>query len=108
MNHLDLSIYCWRYNKTISELMIWKTNTEIAIELPRLKITCNSELKDVLKNMGLGSAFDGYADFLRMGNADENLVTSSGIHRTFLQVDEMRFWVPEILGGGEGVVTLYI
>jgi len=75
--------------RTITELMIQKTNTEIAIELPQFKAACNYELNDVLKNMGLGSAFDGYADFSKMGNAKENLVISSVMHKTFLQVDEM-------------------
>lgn len=75
---------------TIPELLRQKRNTEIAVTLPKFKIIGDFELKDALKKMGLGIAFDGSrADFSKMGNANENLVISSVKHKTFLQVDEL-------------------
>lgn len=76
--------------RTIPELLSRKRHTEIAVTLPKFKTSGDFELKDALKNMGLGIAFDGSrADFSKMGNASENLLISSVKHKTFLQVDEL-------------------
>ncbi|PKM76920.1 MAG: hypothetical protein CVU90_10100 [Firmicutes bacterium HGW-Firmicutes-15] len=76
--------------RTIPELISQKRNTHIAVTIPKFKTSGNFELKDTLKNMGLGIAFDEIrADFSKMGNSDEKLIISSVKHKTFLQFDEL-------------------
>lgn len=76
--------------RTIPELISQKRNTNIAVTIPKFKTSGDFELKEALKNMGFGIAFDGNrADFSKMGNANEKLVISSVKHKTFLQVDEL-------------------
>jgi len=75
---------------TIPDLISRKSHTDIAVTMPKFKTSGDLELKDVLKNMGLGIAFDEIrADFSKMGNANDRLVISSVKHKTFLQVDEL-------------------
>ncbi len=76
--------------RTIPALISQKRNTHIAVTIPKFKTSGDFELKDALKNMGLGIAFDETrADFSKMGNCYEKLVISSVKHKTFLQVDEL-------------------
>jgi serine protease inhibitor len=83
--------------KTIPDLISIKKNSEIPVILPEFKTTFDTDLKDILKNMGLGIAFGGKADFSNMGKDSGGLYISSVKHKTFLQVDE--------LGTSAGAVT---
>jgi serine protease inhibitor len=96
---IKLSDYIETLNQnTISNLIGIKKKTYISVILPEFKTTFNTDLKDTLKNLGLGIAFDKYkADFSNMGKDSGNLYISSVKHKTFLQVDE--------LGTSAGAVT---
>jgi serine protease inhibitor len=99
---INLDEYIKTLNEsTIPQLISQKTNTEMALTIPQFKASCDFELNDALKKMGLGIALDGgKADFSKMGNANDNLFISSVKHKTFLQVDE--------LGTEAGAVTSVI
>jgi len=75
---------------TISDLMSRRITTEISVTMPKFKTSGDFELKDALKNIGLGVAFDkNNADISKMGIINERLYISSVKHKTFLQVDEL-------------------
>lgn len=72
---------------TIPDLMNRRTATDVSV---KFKTSGNFELKDALKNMGMGIAFDkNKAEFSKMGNINDKLYISSVKHKTFLQVDEL-------------------
>ena len=62
--------------------------TSIATALPKFETTFKTELKNILEDMGLKTAFHyGSADFSKMA-ADSNLFISSAIHNSVIKVDE--------------------
>ncbi len=59
----------------------------VVVTMPRFKFAFDSELKNVLKNMGMSLAFSpGQADFSKI--ADEDLYISSVIHKSYIDVNE--------------------
>ena len=75
---------------TIPDLLSRGTTTDVSLTFPKFKTTGEFELKDALKTIGLGIAFDKYkAEFSKMGIINEKLYISSVKHKTFLQVDEL-------------------
>jgi len=75
---------------TIPDLIRRRTTTDISLTMPKFKTSGKFELKDALKNMGMGIAFDkNKADFSKMGDINGKLFISSVKHKTFLQVDEL-------------------
>jgi serine protease inhibitor len=83
--------------KTIPDLISLKKTAEISVILPEFKTTFDTDLKDTLKKMGLGIAFDKAADFSNMGKDSSGLYLSAVKHKTYLKVDE--------LGTSAGAVT---
>lgn len=61
-----------------------------AASLPKFEAEYSVEMKNVLKSMGMTTAFDsGQADFSGIGfSSDGNLYISDVIHKTFIAVDE--------------------
>jgi len=96
---IKLSDYIKSLNeKTIPDLISIKKKTDIPVILPEFKTTFDVDLKDILKNIGLGIAFEEKkADFSNMGKDSGDLYISSVKHKTFLKVDE--------LGTSAGAVT---
>lgn len=60
-------------------------NTAVGINLPKFSYEYGLELKKLLAEMGMPTAFDA-ADF--SGMADEDLQIGSVLHKTFIEVDE--------------------
>jgi serine protease inhibitor len=60
---------------------------EIKLYLPKFKLTYNKLMNDVLKIMGMQTAFTDSADFRGMEPSGE-LYISRVLHKTFVQVDE--------------------
>ncbi|OFY62395.1 MAG: hypothetical protein A2V64_05125, partial [Bacteroidetes bacterium RBG_13_43_22] len=61
--------------------------TGVQVDLPKFKYEFKGLLNDPLKNLGLGVAFSGEADFTRINPAG-NLYISRVIHQTFIDVQE--------------------
>ena len=61
--------------------------TNIQVELPKFKYEFKELLNDPLKNLGLGVAFSGFANFSRI-NPVADLYISRVIHQTFIDVQE--------------------
>ena len=66
---------------------------EVSAGLPKFKFDYDLTINDVLKNMGMGTAFDEVdADFSKLGsmaNPEWNIYISRVIHKTYIQVDEL-------------------
>uniref|UniRef100_A0A8C5X004 Serpin B6 n=1 Tax=Malurus cyaneus samueli TaxID=2593467 RepID=A0A8C5X004_9PASS len=63
-------------------------STKVRVSLPRFKLEENYDLKPVLSSMGMPQAFDsGKADFSGI-SADEKLVLSEVVHKSFVEVNE--------------------
>lgn len=63
--------------------------TEVALSLPRFKLTCGFRLDAVLKKLGMSDAFDPLkADFSGMTADPLGLFISAAIHQAFIEVNE--------------------
>lgn len=62
---------------------------DVDLWLPKFKTERRYELKNILKNLGLKSAFEDDANFSAM-TSDEPLKIDSVIHQTFIEVDEKK------------------
>jgi serpin B len=79
-------------NKNISNAVYDKINSALVIKkvkltLPKFKATCEFELSDVLKSMGMQDAFTDKADFSGM-TGKKDLKISKVVHKSFINVDE--------------------
>ncbi len=79
---------------TIDNITSWMaertsgTSTYIDLSLPKFKVETRYTLNDVLSNMGMPSAFNGFgADFSGM-NGYGGLYISTVVHKAFVAVDE--------------------
>ena len=59
----------------------------VSVSMPKFKIEFNKSFVDVLKQMGINTAFTNVADFSNMFNGVEAHI-SDVIHKTFIEVDE--------------------
>jgi serpin B len=62
--------------------------TLVDLELPRFEMRFETELGDVLRGLGLQTAFDLRADFGGITPHPDGLVLSKAIHQAWLKVDE--------------------
>ncbi|OKL41223.1 serpin family protein [Pontibacter flavimaris] len=62
--------------------------TSMELHLPKFKLEYEKELKDLLKQLGMGLAFSSQADFSRMVEGHSNLAISEVKHKTFVEVNE--------------------
>lgn len=60
---------------------------DMDVALPRFKLTCDFELSEALKGMGMASAFGGDADFTGMAKGG-GIAISRVIHKAFVEVNE--------------------
>jgi len=65
----------------------FETKDPVVITMPRFKFTFDTELKNVLKEMGMAKAFQpNISDFSKI--SDNDLYISSAIHKSFIDVNE--------------------
>jgi len=65
----------------------FETKNPVVVTMPRFKFAFDTELKNVLKGMGMVKAFQpNIADFTKI--SDEDLYISSAIHKSFIDVNE--------------------
>jgi serine protease inhibitor len=65
----------------------FETKDPVFVTMPRFKFAFDTELKNVLKGMGMVKAFQpNIADFTKI--SDEDLYISSAIHKSFIDVNE--------------------
>ncbi|MFO8235756.1 MAG: serpin family protein [Bacteroidales bacterium] len=76
---LDHNLY-EKYNNELSRV-------QVELSLPKFEITADYELSDVLKKMGMASAFSGDADFSGMTGKKE-LYINNIVHKSFIDVNE--------------------
>ena len=60
---------------------------EVALYIPRFKMTCEFDLASTLQSMGMTDAFTQQADFSGM-TGDRSLFISAVVHKAFVGVDE--------------------
>lgn len=64
-------------------------NSGVKAYLPKFSYDYRVTMNDALMNMGMVEAFDGSADFSKIGKSDEgNIFISEVLHKTFISVDE--------------------
>jgi serpin B len=74
---------------TVSGLNALSDNLQervVDFRLPRFKVSCDYELSDQLKAMGIKQAFEDTADFSDI--SDDDLYISSVVHKTYAEVTE--------------------
>jgi serine protease inhibitor len=77
-----LSLSNWK-----SWMTEFETKDPVVVTMPRFKFAFDTELKNVLKGMGMVKAFQpNIADFTKI--SDEDLYISSAIHKSFIDVNE--------------------
>jgi serine protease inhibitor len=64
-------------------------NRETIISLPKFEFSYFNSLKDMLIDMGMGTAFGGGADFSNMTKEPNALYISDVLHKCFVKVDEL-------------------
>lgn len=62
--------------------------TEVIVSVPKYKMTCKFELRDVLTAMGMVEPFTGKADFSGMNGNREDLFIGKVLHKAFVDVSE--------------------
>jgi len=60
---------------------------EVVVSIPKLKMTSQFSLADVLRSMGMQDAFSGSADFSGI-NGQKNLYISAVIHKAYVDINE--------------------
>jgi len=60
---------------------------EVVVSIPKLNMTSQFSLADVLKSMGMQDAFSGRADFSGI-NGQKNLFISAVIHKAYVDINE--------------------
>lgn len=78
-------------DSTIRELVASKKYMSLRTKLPKFKYDCTFNMNDILKSLGMESAFSrDDADFtpLAVSSLDENVYVNSVIHKTFIDLDE--------------------
>ncbi len=81
----------WRPDLSTDLLARIQTGSEwtlVDLELPRFEMRFETELGDVLRGLGLKTAFDLRADFGGITRHPDGLVLSKAIHQAWLKVDE--------------------
>jgi serpin B len=62
---------------------------EVAVAMPRFRVTLGLKLNDVLTGLGMEDAFDATkANFAGMDGNEEGLFISAAFHKAFVEVDE--------------------
>jgi serpin B len=74
--------------------------------LPRFSLSYDTYLNKPLKDMGMGVAFDGAADFSRLSPLGEDMCISFVRQKTFMEVDEAGTRAAAATGVGVGAVSL--
>ncbi len=76
--------------KTFLSLVKNPEKSTVYIKLPKYKLDFSITLNDVLKELGIKSAFDDGADLSALGkmDTDANLYISQVLHKTHIEVDE--------------------
>ena len=72
--------------KTLERWLATLETAEVAVLLPKFKMTSAFSLQSVLSAMGMGSAFTGAADF--SGMSDRPLQIDSVLHQAYVDVNE--------------------
>lgn len=67
-------------------LLLHSMPAKVKLKLPRFKVEYNIELNDVLKELGIRSAFNGAADFSAISN--QPLFVSRVFQKTYIEVNE--------------------
>jgi serpin B len=62
--------------------------SEVAVALPKFKLTCEFSLRNALESMGMPDAFSSNADFSGMDGRKNWLYISKVIHKAFVDVNE--------------------
>ena len=73
--------------KNLSKWLARFRKRKVIVSVPKFKMTRQFGLADVLKSMGMTSAFSGEADFSGM-NGKKNLFISAVIHKAYVDVNE--------------------
>ncbi|MCX7710542.1 MAG: serpin family protein [Clostridia bacterium] len=81
----------FEYTSSDLEKMIGNMKSErVWLSIPKFKVEFDIELSEVLKKMGLETAFSDKAEFRgpMIENSPENICISQVIHKTYIDVDE--------------------
>ena len=88
---MDINTYVNLYNvneESINKVLDGMIETWVQINLPKFEVGFYMKLKEVLKRLGMGSAFEAGADFSGI-NGEGGLYIDDVIHKTYLKIDEI-------------------
>lgn len=74
---------------TFKQALSGMQSRETIISLPKFEFSYFNSLKDMLIDMGMGTAFGGGADFSAMTKEPNALYISDVLHKCFVKVDEL-------------------
>ncbi len=82
----DMDAYLATFSgDTLQKVLQNKKSADVRAYLPKFKTEYSLEMNEVLKEMGMPTAFGRNADFTKMGNHD--LLINEVIHKTYIEVD---------------------
>lgn len=73
--------------ESLSQSLAKLQERQVVVSIPKLKMTRQFSLADVLKSMGMQDAFSGRADFSGI-NGQKNLFISAVIHKAYVDINE--------------------
>jgi len=102
LNELEKSL-------TNEKLNLWKdslSQTQMVVSMPKFKLETNYNLKPLLENLGMSTAFkEGKADFTGI-TEDEPLHIGQAIHKAYVDVDEEGTEAAAVTGIGVGITSI--
>lgn len=79
---------------------------DLMIGLPKTEMLLNYDLKQIMKDMGIETAFSDSADFTKMGTASNKILLTRALHDVFLKMDEKGIEGAAVTTIGVGVTSM--
>ncbi|HEY9165704.1 MAG TPA: serpin family protein [Candidatus Kryptonia bacterium] len=87
VNSTSTNVFASLNQTEINSIIRGLSPQDVQLTLPKFNVQYGTSLKDVLSQMGMGSAFAGNADFTRISPAG-GLAISDVLHKTYIDVNE--------------------
>lgn len=79
---------------------------DLMIGLPKTELTLKYDLKPILEDLGISTAFSNAADFTKMGVATNKILLTRALHDVFFKMDEKGIEGAAVTTIGVGVTSL--
>jgi len=79
---------------------------DLMIGLPKMELLMKYDLKNILQDMNIKTAFGEQADFTKMGTATNQIILTRALHDVFMKMDESGMEGAAVTTIGVGVTSL--